>query len=158
MILLGIDPGALRIGYGFVKHERGRLMFLEAGLLAITAHKRPTALVEVEQQLETLLKATMPERAAVETLSFVKNRKTGLHVAETRGVILAVLMRHRLHVEEYSPTEVKSAVCGFGHADKKAVQKMVRVILGEPRLLLPDDASDALAVAICASRRRHGRG
>lgn len=156
MVILGIDPGTRRIGYGVIKASYGNVKLVDAGILAIRSVDDPEALVETKKQLGALIKKFKPARLAIEKLYFAKNQKTALQVAQARGVILLVATEHGLTAEEYGPNEIKSGVTGYGLADKKAVLKMVRLILKEPALDVIDDASDALAIAIVASRRRLG--
>src|SRR3989338_4075313 len=156
MIILGIDPGTRRIGYGVVRTEGGRVELVDAGILSIQSSTDPEALAEMKRGLGALIKKFKPDRLAVEKLYFAKNQKTALQVAQARGVILLVATEHGLTAEEYGQNEIKSGITGYGLADKKAVLKMVRLILKRPDLDVIDDASDALAIAIVASRRRIG--
>ncbi|MDO8537162.1 MAG: crossover junction endodeoxyribonuclease RuvC [bacterium] len=173
MIILGIDPGTRRIGYGIIEKERSKLKMLAAGILKISAGgplrqssseasgsasrgKRRAddfgALQETKKQVEGLIKKFKPEVLAIEKLYFVKNQKTGLEVAEARGAIILSALENNLAVKEYGPNEIKAGVAGYGLADKRAILKMVGLILGTPDLRLIDDASDALAVAIMAAQ------
>jgi crossover junction endodeoxyribonuclease RuvC len=156
MIILGIDPGTRRIGYGVIEAGRSTAEFVAAGLLAIQNGSDTEALLETKKQLGTLIKKFNPARLAVEKLYFAKNQKTALQVAQARGIILLAAAECGLTPEEYSPNEIKSGITGYGFADKKAVLKMVKLILKKPDLRVIDDASDALAIAIVASRRRMG--
>jgi crossover junction endodeoxyribonuclease RuvC len=151
MIILGIDPGTRRIGYGLVSKDKSGLKFLDAGILKIKSRDDFGALREMSEEVRGLIKKWRPEILAVEKLYFVKNLSTGLPVAEARGAIILTALKAGLKVREFSPNEVKSGLAGYGHADKKAILKMVRLILGEPRLALIDDASDALGIAIFAA-------
>lgn len=152
MIVLGIDPGTSRMGYGVVKKDAGKISLVAAGILKIQK-KPPEALSEIKNELIKIVKKFKPDKLAIEKLYFSKNQKTALSVAEARGVALLVGMDAGLKVEEYSPNEVKLGVAGYGFADKKSVLKMVRIILNEPGLRLIDDASDALALAILSTGR-----
>ncbi len=158
MIALGIDPGTKRIGYGVVKDERGAATFIAAGILDIKsrAHGAATgdaeALQEVRRGVEKLIKKYRPGVVGVERLFFAKNRKTAMAVAQARGAILLAIKECNVPIKEYAPNEVKLGVTGYGSADKNAVLKMVRLILGERGLDVIDDASDALALAIMACR------
>ncbi len=155
MIILGIDPGTRRVGYGLVKYESGKTEFLGAGLLSIRSKNDTDALKELQSELGALIKKWRPDMLAIEKLFFVKNQKTGMRVAEARGVILATATTRRISkIREYSPNEVKSGIAGNGHADKKSIAKMVRLILKKPDLKVIDDASDALAIAIFACNDR----
>ena len=152
MIILGIDPGSRRIGYGLIKVAGNSLSILEAGILKISSPDDAEALDEAHQGALALIRKYRPEILGIEKLYFAKNRKTAIGVAQARGVIIALAIRQGLEVLEYSPSEVKSGVAGYGLADKQAVAKMVRAIFGRPDLRVIDDASDALAVAYLASR------
>ncbi len=151
MIALGIDPGTRRIGYGVVDHEQGRTTYVAAGLFEITAHEDIAALEETKKEIDRLIEQYRPDAVAVERLFFSKNKKTAIAVAQSRGVILLAIKERGIPVVEYTPNEVKIGVTGYGLADKKAVLKMVRLILKKDDLRIIDDASDALALAIfCA--------
>ena len=152
MVILGIDPGTSRIGYGLVKKERSTLTFLDAGILKVITRDRTEALLEIKHGLESLVTKWRPAILAVEKIYFAKNTKTALEVAQARGVILLVGLERGLIVKEFSPNEVKAGVAGYGFADKKSVAKMVNLTLHTPQLKMIDDASDALAVAILGAQ------
>jgi len=153
MIVLGIDPGTRRVGYGLVKRVGGKIVFLAAGLLRIKSKDDTGALFEIKQEIDKLIRKFRPEILATEKLFFMKNQTTGLQVAQARGVILLSGREAGLHIREYGPNEIKTSLTGYGLADKKAVLKMVRLILGKPGLEVIDDASDALGIAIVATQR-----
>ena len=153
MIFLGIDPGTRRIGYGFINVEKGVFQLVDAGIFPIASDNHLGAIREACIGVDRAIKKFKPSVVALERIFFAKNRKTGIQVAEMRGVLLSSILAHRLPVEEYSPNEVKSSLTGYGLADKKAVLKMVRLLLGEPSLTIIDDASDALAIALVAAMR-----
>jgi len=152
MIILGIDPGTQRIGYGVIEAERDKVKFIAADILKIKA-KDSAALAETAEGIRALIKKHKPDMFAIEKLFFGKNHKTAMRVAEARGVIVNVALELGMRVEECAPNEVKLGVTGYGFADKKAMFKMVKLILKEPDLDIIDDASDALAIAIFASSR-----
>ena len=152
--IIGIDPGSKRIGYGVIEKIGSSLRLVDAGLLKVASHSNPSALLETKSHLEELIKKFRPSVLAVEKLYFVRNQKTAFAVSENRGVVMLVAAENNLKIQEYSPNEVKQGVAGYGSADKKAVLKMVRIILGEKNLEVIDDASDALALAILASQKR----
>lgn len=151
MIILGIDPGTHRVGYGVIKAGRD-LKLLDAGLLRIKAAGRAERLLQIKNQFLNITKRFKPFTLAIEKLYFMKNQKTAISVAEARGAILLGAAETGLRVKEFSPNEIKAGITGYGFSDKKAVLKMVRLILHEPELEVVDDASDALAVAILAAR------
>ncbi len=154
MIALGIDPGTRRIGYGVVEGNGPAVAFVTAGILSITSADDVSALEEAKKGIDALIKKHRPDVVAVEKLFFAKNTKTALAVAQARGVILLAIKERGIHIKEYTPNEVKSGVAGYGFADKKAVLKMVRLILGKQDLAMIDDASDALALAILSTGDR----
>jgi len=149
MIVIGIDPGTARIGYGAIKKEYGKISFLDAGILKI--EKSRPALLQIKNELDSLLRKWKPDIMGVEKVYFSKNQKTALSVAEARGVILLAGFEAGVEIKECSPNEVKSGLTGYGHADKRGVAKMVNLALGTPNLKIIDDASDALAIAIFAA-------
>lgn len=153
MIALGIDPGTRRVGYGVIKEKNGELKLLAAGLLEIGKEKGPEALKGTALDLKRLIRKFKPDVLSVEKLYFAKNQKTAIAVAQARGVILLTAAEEGLKIKECSPNEVKTAITGYGLADKKAVLKMVRLILKEPGLDVIDDASDALALAILSTSK-----
>ena len=158
-LVLGIDPGTARTGYGLLEHApSGELRLVAYGVIE-TVPDRPMAqrLLQLETELDRILREHPPAGAGVEKLYFDRNVSTALTVGQARGVVLLTLARHAVEVEEYTPMEVKQAVAGHGAADKKQMQSMVRLLLNldeEPR---PDDAADALAVAICHAHTRRTR-
>jgi len=150
MIAMGIDPGTRRVGYGIVDREGSAVTFVAAGILKIKSVDDAGALVETKRELDKLIKKHQPERVGIEKLYFAKNQKTGIAVAQARGVILLAAKEQGLIIKEYTPNEVKLGVTGYGMADKKAVLKMVQLTLGKRDIKVIDDASDALALAIMA--------
>lgn len=155
MIALGIDPGTRRIGYGVVDSQNGKAQFVSAGIFKITATEDVAALEETKQEIDRLLAEYQPDVVAIEKLFFAKNQKTAIAVAQARGVILLATKECSVRIREYTPNEVKLGVTGYGFADKKAVLKMVRLILNKSDLKVIDDASDALALAIFSAGERY---
>ena len=150
--ILGIDPGSSRIGYGFIEAQgRQKLKIGEYGTLEIKSESQEKKLVVLEENIRNLINRLNPDLIALETLYFSKNKKTALEVAEARGVIILVAAKLKKVIKQYSPNQVKSAAGGYGRADKKAVAFMVQKILGVPKIIGLDDASDALAVAITSA-------
>lgn len=152
MTVLGIDPGTRRIGYGIVGEERRTPTLLAAGILAIKSKDDAGALEETKAQLDALIREWKPDAIAVEKLFFAKNQKTAIQVAQARGVILLAAREKGIVIREYAPNEIKLRFTGFGGSDKKAVAKMVRLTFNEPELKILDDATDAIAIAVCALR------
>lgn len=153
MIFLGIDPGTRRMGYGLVAKNGRETTLVDAGIIKIDSKDDLGALLEIKKGVSELVIKNKPALVAVEKLFFSKNQKTALQVAEARGVALASCLESGAKILELSPNEVKMGLTGYGSADKKAVLKMVRLILKEPQLEVIDDASDALALAILAADR-----
>ena len=152
MIALGIDPGTARTGYGLVERTGPRLRALDFGCLETPAGMALAQRLQlIEAGLELLIDEHRPALVAVERLYFNKNVRTASAVGEARGVVLLVAARHGLAIHEYGPHEVKQAVTGHGRADKGQVQRMVQTLLGLTAVPRPDDAADALAVAICVA-------
>lgn len=149
-LILGIDPGTATTGYGLVRDQRdGSLQAVDFGIIATPKDMpMPQRLVAIHTELQTLIARHQPDSAGLEKLFFQKNITTALTVGQARGVILLALAQAGLQVGEYTPNEVKQAVSGYGSADKKQMQEMVRVLLGLPETPKPDDAADALAIAI----------
>jgi crossover junction endodeoxyribonuclease RuvC len=151
MITLGIDPGTAITGYGIIKEEQdGCLVIIDFGVIR-TSPEQPQAnrLVHLYQKMKELILLHHPEMGAVEKLFFERNVRTALNVGQARGVALLAMAESGLKIGEYTPLEVKQAVVGYGGADKNQVQQMVKTILGLESIPHPDDAADALAVAIC---------
>lgn len=151
MITLGIDPGTAITGYGIIEEEQdGCLVVLDYGVIRTSAElTQADRLVRLYTKIKELILLHEPEMGAVEKLFFERNVRTALHVGQARGVTLLAMAESRLQIGEYTPLEVKQAVAGYGGADKNQVQQMVKTILGLKAIPHPDDAADALAVAIC---------
>ncbi len=154
VIIIGIDPGTDRAGYGLIEKQGSALRFCEAGLLSTSKLRGPDALFAIKTHLDALLAQYQPQVLATEKLFFMKNQTTGIQIAEARGVILLAAREKNIPIAEFAPTEVKMAVTGYGQSDKHAVLKMVRLILKTPELSVIDDAADALAIAIAAAQMR----
>ena len=148
MVILGIDPGSSLIGYGAVKNEKGKIACLDYGVVKIKAKENELRLVEARKSLKKLLAEIKPDKAVLEKLFFFKNRKTAIDVSQTRGVILLTLAESKIPVVEVAPLELKNALTGFGRASKGSIQKMVKLVLNLKEEPKPDDAADALALAI----------
>jgi crossover junction endodeoxyribonuclease RuvC len=151
MLAIGIDPGTAITGYGLVREEQdGSLTVIDYGAIITSSDEQmPDRLVQLYLQLKELISLHSPQSGAVEKLFFARNVRTALSVGQARGVALLALAQAGVQLTEYTPNEVKQAVVGFGGADKIQVQKMVQAILDMDEIPQPDDAADALAVAIC---------
>lgn len=149
MIVLGLDPGIADLGYGVVEAGRqGDRCLVYGSLKTPKEAGEPARLLMVAKGLEQLIAKWRPDQVAIEKLFFSKNVRTAMQVAEARGVIRVTLEANRLAVSEFSPQEVKMSVCGVGSADKRQVQDMVKRLLGLETIPKPDDAADALALAL----------
>lgn len=151
MLALGIDPGTATTGYGLVRLEPdGSLLVVKYGVITTPKNTpAPERLAMLYEKMDELLREHKPETTAVEKLFFQRNVTTAISVGQARGVMLLSLAQAGLEVFEYTPNEVKQAVAGYGSAGKRQVQEMVRVLLSLDDIPKPDDAADALAVAIC---------
>jgi len=150
MIILGIDPGIATVGYGIVRYQNNSFSVIQYGVIK-TAAGLPlsTRLLEISNDLTTLIDTFKPDCAAVEELFFTTNQKTAIQVAQGRGVVLLECRRKQVPLYEYTPLQVKQAVVGYGKAEKMQVMDMMRRILCLDKIPKPDDAADALAIAIC---------
>ena len=149
-LALGIDPGTATTGYGLVRLlPDGELVAVSFGIISTPKDATPSARLEMLfDDLTRLLKKHKPDTAAVEKLFFSSNVKTALAVGQARGVVMLCIQKAGIEPFEYTPNEVKQAVAGYGSADKRQVQEMVRALLQLDSIPKPDDAADALAIAI----------
>lgn len=152
-IILGLDPGTATVGYGVVVTDAHEVRHIAHGcFLTDKALPMATRLNSIAKQLRAVLRQYQPDQVAIEDLFFCKNVTTAITVAQARGVLLQVVANVNLPVEHYTPLQVKQAVTGYGKADKAQVQKMIKLILGLSEIPRPDDAADALAIAVtCAN-------
>lgn len=155
MIILGVDPGTATTGYGLIEEKSGKLSLIDYGVI-LTAPKQPLEdrLEQLYDQLSDVIDEYNPDEVAVEELFFSNNAKTAMAVGQARGVILLATKKSGILLSEYTPNQVKNGICGYGAADKKQVQKMVQMLLKLTEIPQPDDAADALAIAICHSSSR----
>lgn len=150
MRILGIDPGYAIVGWGCVRYERARFAPLAFGAIETPAGMDFSLRLEtIYDELTLLLTQHRPDALAVEKLYFKNNQKTAIDVAEARGVILLAVRKQGIPLYEYTPLQVKSAVTGYGRAEKPQVMEMTRRLLGLREVPRPDDTADALAIAIC---------
>lgn len=150
MITLGLDPGTTRIGYGIVKQEQNKSRCLDYGILKVSSN-RPNGFKEASRELKKLIKKHKPHQAGIEKLFFFKNQKTVMSVSEMRGVLLLTLAEQNIPVQEFTPLQIKQSVSAYGRADKNQIQRIVQLLLGLKEPIRPDDAADALAIAICCA-------
>lgn len=152
MRIIGIDPGTGILGFGVIDAHGGKTKLVTAGVITTPAHT-PLAdrLEEIYLELTNIIAETKPEMMAIEQLFFAKNVTTAMSVAHARGVAMLTGKQAKLRIEEYTPLQIKQSLTGYGKADKKQVQEMVRIQLGLKDVPKPDDCADALAAAImCA--------
>jgi crossover junction endodeoxyribonuclease RuvC len=150
MLVLGIDPGTAITGYGLVKGEDDELTPVAYGTITTSSDwPQPERLQRIYQELTAVIEDRQPTAVAVEELFFSKNVRTALSVGQARGVVLLAAANAGLPIHEYTPLQVKQAIVGYGRATKDQVQQMVKMLLGLESVPQPDDAADAIAVAIC---------
>lgn len=153
MRILGIDPGVAIVGFGVVDSEGGTQRMVQYGAINTPANSPLAArLVQIERDMTELLEQFKPDEVAIEELFFSKNITTGIAVAHARGVILATVEKAGVPIYEYTPMQVKQAVVGYGLAEKNQVMDMTKRLLKLRAVPKPDDAADALAIAICHAR------
>ncbi len=152
MIFLGIDPGTAITGFGVVREKNGKLSHVAHGVIRTPAGAALSdRLKEIHEEVASLLKEYQPDAVGVEELFFATNAKTAFTVGQARGVVLLTILQAGAPLREFTPLQVKQGVTGYGKADKTQMQKMVQMILSLRDIPKPDDAADALAIAICAA-------
>ena len=153
MRILGIDPGTGILGFGVIDVDKSsKMKLVDAGVIRTPVHEDDSVrLLTIFNELKSIIAEFKPEVMSVEKLFFARNVTTAMTVSQARGVVLLLGMQHELELHEYTPMQIKQAVTGYGRADKKQIQEMVRVLLQLKEIPKPDDAADALAAAICCS-------
>jgi len=152
MVILGIDPGTTRLGYGVIKSEKNKISLINYGCLPeAKCASKPDRLVVIFRELTHLIKKHRPDLFSIEELFFFKNAKTVMSVSEARGVAILAAASLNVPIVEFTPLQIKQAITGYGKAEKQQVQKMIKALLDLKETPQPDDAADALAIAICAS-------
>ena len=156
MRIIGIDPGTGILGFGVIDVINGKVKMVDAGVITTPAHTPlPDRLEEIYNGLTGIIADTKPTVMAIEKLFFAQNVTTAMSVSHARGVAMLTGKQANLEIEEYTPLQIKQTITGYGKADKKQVQEMVRIQLGLKEVPKPDDCADALAAAImCAFMRR----
>lgn len=156
MITIGIDPGTATTGYAVIKKKKDNSFeILDFGVIKTDKKLSDSARLHIlEQDLDSILKEYKPERSGVEKLYFETNVKTAMTVSQARGVVLLTLEKRHVSLQEFTPLQVKSMICGYGKADKKQVQYMVQKAFNLKSLPKPDDAADALGIALCAAMKK----
>ena len=153
MKILGIDPGMAIVGYSLVDYDGESCKLLDSGSIQTPKGEKESArLLEIFNDMTSLVKDFQPDAAAIEKLFFFRNQTTVMPVAHARGVILTVLEQFNIPIFEYTPMEVKQVLTGYGRADKKEVEQMVKLSLATENLPKLDDTVDAIAIAICHTR------
>ena len=153
MRILGIDPGYGIIGFGLVDAQRGKFQLLRCGAITTPAGMDFSARLEIiYEDMKQLLEVAKPDVVAIEELFFGQNVTTGIGVAQARGVILLAIRQAGLEVASYKPAQVKQSVVGYGNASKHQVMDMTKRLLGLAEMPKPDDAADAIAIALCHAR------
>lgn len=149
MRILGIDPGTGILGFGVIDSDKGKVKLVDAGVIRTPVHEDDSVrLLTIYDELTEIIKSTKPELMSVEKLFFARNVTTAMTVAQARGVVLLCGKQAGMTIHEYTPMQIKMAVTGYGKADKKQIQEMVRVILGLKETPKPDDCADAIAAAL----------
>ncbi len=153
MRILGIDPGTGILGFGVVEvSKQGKLSLVDAGVIRTPVKQADSErLSTIYDELHEIIKSTQPTVMSVEKLFFAQNVTTAMSVSQARGVVLLCGKQHSLELHEFTPQQIKQSLTGYGKADKKQVQEMVRMLLNLKEIPKPDDAADALAAAICCS-------
>ncbi len=150
MVILGIDPGLALMGYGVVRYENSKLSLVDCGTIVTEAGMPlPRRLNIIHESVRKLIRRHDPDCIAFEELFAGKNVTTVIGVAQARGAAMVAAFGTGAALFEYTPMQIKQAVVGYGHADKKQIQEMIRLLLGLDQLIRPDDAADAVACAIC---------
>lgn len=153
MKILGIDPGMAIVGYSLVDFDGENTVLLNSGSIKTCKTRTESQrLLEIYQDVVTLVKKYSPDIASIEKLFFFKNQKTVMPVAQARGVIMMAIEQCGVPIYEYTPMEVKQVLTGYGRADKKEVEQMVKIALNRSELPSLDDTIDAMAIAICYTR------
>lgn len=153
MKILGIDPGMAIVGYSIIEYDSDTPLLKHSGSIQTDKNKKESArLLEIYNDMDTIVKTYQPDAAAIEKLFFFRNQTTVMPVAHARGVILTVLEKYNIPIYEYTPMEVKQTLTGYGRADKKEVERMVKISLGVDDLPKLDDTVDSIAIAICHTR------
>lgn len=150
-IILGIDPGTHRMGYGVISISGRKTRYIDCGVVETRSVTTGERLLTLYKELSKIIDKHKPEAVGIEKLFFAKNQKTAMSVAEARGIALLAAAEAKVPILEVSPTTVKQYVTGYGGADKKAMIKMVKIVLGLEKLEVLDDATDALGIAIAAA-------
>ncbi len=152
MRILGIDPGTGILGFGVIEADKGKTQLVDAGVIRTPVKEDDAVRLQtIFEELTDIIAQTKPSEMSVEKLFFAQNVTTAMTVAQARGVVLLAGKQAGLEIFEYTPLQIKQALTGYGRADKKQIQEMVRIVLGLKEVPKPDDCADALAAAITHS-------
>lgn len=158
MRILGVDPGYAIVGFGIVDYAGANFVPIDYGAILTQAHTPFTQrLCDIDTDIQEVFRRYEPDCMAIEKLYFTSNQKTAIDVAQARGILILAAAKKKIPVYEYTPLQVKMAVVGYGKAEKKQVMEMTRNILKLNQIPKPDDAADALAIAICHGHCCQGR-
>ncbi|MDF1558309.1 MAG: crossover junction endodeoxyribonuclease RuvC [ANME-2 cluster archaeon] len=150
MIIVGIDPGLATVGFGVIQKSEEKIIPVSYGCIRTSAEKQTSErLLEIYNEIKTLFEKYDPQIIAIEKLFFNKNVTSAMRVSEARGVILLAAQQKQIPVFEYTPAQIKQAITGTGHADKRQMQEMISKLLGFDEIPRPDDAADGLSIALC---------
>ena len=156
MIILGIDPGLAITGFGIIEHEGNHFRAIQYGVIRTPSQTPlPDRLVKIREGIQTLIDQYQPDSVAIEELFFNTNAKSAFLVGQARGVAVVTAAAAGLPIYEYTPLQVKQGVAGYGRADKTQIQQMVKTLLNLKEIPRPDDAADALAIAMCHAHTGH---
>ena len=158
MIIFGVDPGTAKMGFGVIEYEHDSRLIAHGVLETPAKTPMPCRLRTLYELVCALLDAHTPAVLAIEQLFFARNVTTAISVGQARGVVLLAAALRDIPVQEYTPSEIKQSIVGYGKADKTQIQEMVRMLLNLDAIPQPDDAADALAVAICHAHHASGYG
>lgn len=157
MRILGIDPGYALMGWSIVDYNKSKFSLIEFGCIDTPAGMpMPKRLAQIYEEINRVIEQYEPSVASIEELYFQNNAKTAIQVGQARGIAILSCYNHGLEINEYTPLQIKQSVSGYGNADKKQVQEMVKIILHLDKIPKPDDAADAVAAAICCGNESGG--
>ncbi len=155
MIILGIDPGTAIVGYAIISFKDNKLTALDYGCIKTSSKEIfSIRLSQIYHGIDNLIKKNKPDQVAIENIYFAKNVKTAMRVSEARGVAILAAAENKLKVIEFTPLQVKQALTGYGRASKSQVQQMVKIVFKLKKIPRPDDAADALAIALTCSQTK----
>jgi crossover junction endodeoxyribonuclease RuvC len=152
MIILGIDPGLANTGYGLINYKGDKIELLKYGCIKTLPNTSfAQRLLKISSELDKIIKKYRPEKIAIEQIYFCKNVKTALLVGQARGAVILTAVSSKLPISDFTPLQIKQAITGYGRAEKNQIQQMIKILLKLKNIPKPDDAADALAVAICCA-------